>query len=73
MYPRSAPERVGDTHLANEPANVRRYPWPATARAGFPAPKGSDARTVPAQQRLWPYDLQGVQHPGSQAIKPDKQ
>jgi hypothetical protein len=28
---------------------------------------------VPAQQRLRPYDLQSVQHPGSQAIKPDKQ
>src|SRR6266699_6367370 len=62
MDPRSAPERVGDTHLANEAANVHRYTWPAAARSGFPAPKGSEAGTVPAQQRLRPYDLQSVQH-----------
>jgi hypothetical protein len=73
MDPRSAPERVSDTHLANETTNVGRCPRSATARSGFPAPKGSEAGTVPAQQRLRPYDLQSVQHPGSQAIKPDKQ
>jgi hypothetical protein len=28
---------------------------------------------VPAQQRLRPYNLQSVQHPGSQPIKPNKQ
>jgi hypothetical protein len=26
--PRRAPKRVGDTHLANEAANVRWYPRP---------------------------------------------
>ena len=30
-------------------------------------------RTVPAQQRFRPDNLQSVQHPGSQAIKPNKQ
>ena len=28
---------------------------------------------MPAHQRLRPYNLQGVQHPGSQAIEPNKQ
>jgi hypothetical protein len=37
------------------------------------APEDSEAGTVPAQQRLRPYNLQGVQHPGSQAINPNKQ
>src|SRR5262245_65871543 len=100
VYPRSAPKRVRDTHLANElpwalrtgidetaalilqgfldgvskkTANVRRCRRPATARSGFPAPKGSEAGTVPAQQRLRPYNLQSVQHPGRQAIERDKQ
>ena len=71
--PRSAPERVGDAHLANETTNVGRRPRSATARSGFPAPKGSEASTVPADQRLKPYDLHSVQHPGSHAIKPNKQ
>src|SRR6059058_901325 len=73
MDPRSAPERVSDTHLANETTNVGRCPRSATARSGFPAPKGSEAGTVPAQQRLRPYDLQGVQHPGRHPIERNKQ
>src|SRR5260370_8257267 len=73
MDSRSAPKRVSDTHLANETTNVGRCPRSATARSGFPAPKGSEAGTVPAQQRLRPYDLLSVQHPGTQPIKPDKQ
>src|ERR1700704_1680170 len=73
VYPRCAPKRVCDAHLANEAANVCRCLRPATARSGFPAPIGSEAGAVPAHQRLRPYNLQGVQHPGSQAIKPNKQ
>ena len=46
---------------------------PAAARSGFPAPIGSEAGAVPAHQRLRPYNLQRVQHPGSQAIEPNKQ
>src|SRR5262245_37794231 len=69
--PRSAPKRVSDTHLANETTNVGRCPRSATARSGFPAPKSSEPGTVPAEQRLRPDNLQGVQHLGSQAIKPD--
>ena len=72
VYSRSAPKRVCDTHLANETANVGRCHRPATARAGFPAPIGSEAGAVPAYQRLRPYDLQSVQHPGSQPIEPNK-
>jgi hypothetical protein len=46
VYPRSAPKRVCDTHLANEAANVRRCRRPATERSGFPAPIGSEAGAV---------------------------
>src|SRR5712691_124718 len=73
VYPRCAPKRVCHTHLADEAANVRRCLRPATARSGFPAPIGSEAGAVPAHQRLRPYNLQSVQHPGSQAIEPNKQ
>jgi len=41
--------------------------------AGFLAPIGSEACTVPAHQGLRPYNLQSVQHPGSQAVEPNKQ
>src|SRR5262249_10217852 len=66
-------DRICDTHLANETANVARRRRPATARAGFPAPIGSEACTVRAHQRLRPYNLQSVQHPWSQAVEPNKQ
>jgi hypothetical protein len=73
VYPRSAPKRVCDTHLANEAANVRRCRWPTAERSRFPAPIGSKAGAVPAYQRLRPYNLQSAQHPGSQPIEPNKQ
>jgi hypothetical protein len=63
VYPRCAPRRICDAHLANEAATVCRCLRPATARSGFPAPIGSETTAV----------LQGVQHPGSQAIEPNKQ
>src|SRR5262245_43639530 len=68
VYPGSAPKRVGDTYFANEAANVCRCRRSATARSGLPAPIGSEAGTVPADQRLRPYDLLSVQSPGSQPI-----
>jgi hypothetical protein len=58
---------------ASAAADVRRCLRPATARPGFPAPIGSEAGAVPAHQRLRSDNLQGVQHPGSQAIEPNKQ
>ena len=73
VYPRSAPKGVRDTHLVNEVANLRRCPRPATARSGFPTPIGSKTSAVPAHQRLWSYDFQSFQDPGSQAIEPNKQ
>src|ERR1700716_594318 len=73
VYPRCAPKRIYDAHLADQAANVRRCLRPATAWSGFPAPIGSEAGAVPAHQRLRPYNLQGVQHPGSQSIEPNKQ
>ena len=73
VYPGCAPKRICDTHLADEAANVRRCGWPATARSGLPTPIGSEAGAVPAQQRLWPYDLQSVEHPRNQPIEPHKQ
>src|ERR1700687_3235135 len=73
VYPRCAPKRVCETHLADKAANVRRCLGPATARSGFPAPIGSEAGAVPAQQRFWPYNLQSVQDAGTQAIESNKQ
>ena len=62
---RSASQRAG-----SRTAGVRGRP---PHGRDLPAPKGSEAGTVPADQRLRPYDLQSVQHLGSQAIKPNKQ
>jgi len=33
IHPLRAPQRVGDTHLQNEPTNFGRNRWPFTARS----------------------------------------
>src|SRR5260221_8780280 len=59
--PRGSPERVGDAHVANELANVRRCLRPSTARSRLPAPIGSEPSAVPADHRLRLENFQGVQ------------
>ena len=73
VYPRSAPKRVCDAHLADEAANIPWCRWPATARSGPPTPIGAETSAMPAQQRLRPNDLHRFQHPRSQSIEPNKQ
>src|SRR5262249_29747609 len=66
---RRTPKRIRDAHFANELTNGRRCLWPATARSGFPAPIGSQARAVPADHCLWLEDYQCVQYSRGQAIE----
>src|SRR5262249_19454945 len=73
VYPRCAPQRVGDAHLADQVANLRRYRRPTTERPRFPAPIDSKPSSVPMQKGSWSNDFQGVQHPGSQPIQRNKQ
>src|ERR1700722_18047795 len=72
MNPWCAPQRVGETHLANELTDLQRGRWTATARSLFPAPIRSEAGTMPADHGLRPDDLQSVQQAGCQPIQSGK-
>src|SRR3954468_13922215 len=47
MDSRRSPQRVGEAHLADQPANVQRH-VSAAAASRFPAPIRSGARAVPS-------------------------
>src|ERR1700730_1366774 len=51
MDPRSAPERVGKAHLADQSANFERDPWSAAARLRLPTPEQAQAGTMPTDDR----------------------
>ena len=70
--PRCSPKRVRDAHVANELANVRRCLWPATTRAGFPAPISSETSAVPADHRPRLENFQCIQYCRSHTIEPRK-
>ena len=48
MNSRRSPQRVGEAHLADQPANFQRHRWSAAAASRFPAPIRSEARAVPS-------------------------
>ena len=48
----SAPERVGEAHLPDQPPNFRRYARPAGTPTRFPAPEGAKACPMPPDNSL---------------------
>src|SRR4030088_3171209 len=52
MDPRRSPQRIGNAHLADELAYLRRYGWSATTAPRLPAPVRSDPGAVPFYDRL---------------------
>src|SRR6476619_2268519 len=47
MAPRRSPPRIGNAHLADKLADLRRYGWSATTAPRLPAPVRSEPGTVP--------------------------
>jgi hypothetical protein len=72
MDPGSAPERVGEAHVADQLADFGRHFWPATARARLPSPEQAKPGPVPADNRLRFDDHQGVQNVGCDPIEARK-
>jgi hypothetical protein len=72
MDPRSAPERVGEAHVADQLANFDRHSWSAAARTGLPSPEQAKPGPMPADDRLWFDDRQGVQNIGCDPIEARK-
>src|SRR5262245_53642767 len=58
--PRSAPQRILNTHSSDQVAHLLANPWPPAARTGFPPPKCRISHAMPTDNRLWPDDGYGV-------------
>src|SRR6516162_2707271 len=72
MDSRRSPQRVGDAHLADQPANFQRDSWSAAAAPRFPAPIRSETGTVPTDDGIRLHNrqrLDGIRH---QTIQPNK-
>ena len=65
---RRSPQRVGEAHLADQPAIFQRHRWSAAAAARFPAPIRSEARAVPSYNSV---RLNDRKHTTSLSIYPE--
>jgi hypothetical protein len=63
MDPRCSPQRIGNAHLADKLAYLRRYGWSAaTTEPRLPPPVRSEPGAVPFNHGLRLHDRQGAQH-----------
>ena len=68
----STPQRVGDAHLADQPANFQRCTWSAAAVPRFPAPIRSETGTVPTDHGIRLHNRQRLDGIWHQTIQPNK-
>ena len=69
MDPRGSPQRVGDAHLADQPAYFQRNRWPATTRSRLPAPVQPETRPMPTNNGAWLHDRQRIANFREQPIQ----
>ena len=67
MDPRRSPQRIGDAHLADQPANFQRHSRSAAAASRFPAPIRSETGTMPTDHGVRSDDRQCIIHLGKQS------
>ena len=72
MDARSAPERIGEAHLPDQPPNFRRHAWPAGTPTRFPAPEAAKACTMPAENGFRLNDREGIQNTRRDPIQADE-
>ncbi len=72
MDPGSAPERVGEAHVADQLADFQRDFWSADSRARLPSPEQAKPGPMPANDRLRFDDHQGVLNAGCDPIQARK-
>ena len=65
----SAPERIGEAHLPDQPPDFRRYAWPTGTPTRFPAPEGAKACPMPPDNGFRLYDREGIQNTRRDPIK----
>ena len=69
MDPWRSPQRIGNAHLADKLAYLRRYNWSAATAPRLPPPVRSEPGAVPFNHGLRLHDRQGAQHVRSQTIQ----
>jgi pimeloyl-ACP methyl ester carboxylesterase len=69
---RRSPQRVGDAHLADQPANFQRHSWSAAAVSRFPAAIRSETGTVPTDDGVRLHNRQRLDGIWHQTIQPNK-
>src|ERR1700761_6955554 len=62
MDPRRSPQRIGNAHLADKLAYLRRYSGSAPTAPRLPPPVRSEPGAVPFNHGLRLHDRQGAQH-----------
>src|SRR6266481_2032432 len=72
MDPRRSPQRIGNAHLADKLAFLRRYRWSATTAPRLPPPVRSEPGTVPFYDGLWLHNRRSVSDRWGQSIQPGK-
>ena len=68
----SAPERIGEAHLPDQPPDFRRNALPAGTSTRFPAPEGAEACAMPMDNSFRLYDREGVQNTRRDPIQADE-
>ncbi len=69
MDPRRAPKRIGNTHLADQPADLQQHNRPATTASRLPAPIRPETRTMPADNSVRLNNRQSIANSRKQPIK----
>ena len=72
MDPRRAPQRIGNAHLADQPADLQRHNRPATTAARLPAPVRSESGAVPFYDGLRLHNRQCIYDGWRQSIQRSK-
>jgi hypothetical protein len=52
MHAGSAPKRIGQAHLADQPTNFERHLWPSGSSTRLPPPEQAKASAMPAENCL---------------------
>jgi len=72
MDPRCAPQRIGNAHLADQLADLRRHSWPATTASRLPTPVRFEPGAVPFYHGLRLHNRQSVYDSWHQLIQRSK-
>ena len=72
MDSRRPPQRIGDAHLADQPANFQRHHRSTAAAARLPAPIRSEPGTMPTDDSLRLHNRQCVESAWHQTLQPNE-